>query len=586
MFLFGIVLLFLIGAGLAYVRYQSTEKPTPITAPRIPVNDPLSPKTLDELLALSSDQLEKVDIARINLLCAVGLRGSEKLDVEQCIRTLDAWASNIDWQTKRNFHRFREQPSEYSNSIAYYRMGMMGTILVQDMQIQYNPKLEEKQHNESIPGRSIQQWNAFFSDSRDVFLHGLVTDRRYGTCASMPFLYVAVSRRLGYPVYVAARKYHLYARYEEDGKHLNIEATENQGFSTPTDEEYRDMGYLMTDEEIRECGWLRPLSNKEVLGVCLQIRASCLRSMKRYDDEVATLTQARRYVPDTPLMRRVIDKNKILSKNLQTEDHCYELWNEIENSQFPNCGPKYEYFRNRKLQMQFFAQYSTNATDVEAAMIDLLRELKEYRTKISDSPEQVIEAHSPPKPPANQQKFLDLLRNVNQVRRVRLPEESIPMEYRQGVPVALMNRLRRLTTERDIVTEMHLYAVEEMRIRDIESRAAMVNGLPTPSALSMQPSEVKIRPEDLPQPWRGRQIPPALQVRLASLNALNDREREMRTKQEIQNFFLDQDQRQNALKAIQMRRDLLDMEEPIMRPPMQIEVIISIAPKGNVPSQP
>jgi len=90
----------------------------------------------------------------------------------------------------------------------------------------------------------------------------------------------------------------------------------------------------------------------------------------------------------------------------------------------------------------------------------------------------------------------------------------------------------------------------------------------------------------LPQPWRGRQIPPALQVRLASLNALNDREREMRTKQEIQNFFLDQDQRQNALKAIQMRRDLLDMEEPIMRPPMQIEVIISIAPKGNVPSQP
>jgi hypothetical protein len=53
------------------------------------------PKTLAELLALPPDQLENVDIARIDLLCAEGLPGAESLDVEQCLRTLDEWARYV-----------------------------------------------------------------------------------------------------------------------------------------------------------------------------------------------------------------------------------------------------------------------------------------------------------------------------------------------------------------------------------------------------------------------------------------------------------------------------------------------------------
>ena len=49
----------------------------------------IHPKSLAELLALSPDQLEKVDIALMNLLCAEGLRGSEDLDAQQCLDTLD-----------------------------------------------------------------------------------------------------------------------------------------------------------------------------------------------------------------------------------------------------------------------------------------------------------------------------------------------------------------------------------------------------------------------------------------------------------------------------------------------------------------
>jgi hypothetical protein len=197
----------------------------------------VQPKNLAELLALDSDQLEKVDIARINLLCAEGLRGAENLDVAECLSTIDTLARYIERETKRNFHRFLERPADYRQSLPYYQMELLGSVLAQDAGIRYNPELEHLSSGaagQSPP--SDKEWSVFFSSSTDVFLHGLLTGRRSGTCASLPFLQVAISRRLGYPVNLAARKHHLYARYETgDGEHLNIEATENTGFSTPTD---------------------------------------------------------------------------------------------------------------------------------------------------------------------------------------------------------------------------------------------------------------------------------------------------------------------------------------------------------------
>jgi hypothetical protein len=51
-----------------------------------------------------------------------------------------------------------------------------------------------------------------------LFLHGL-TQGRGGTCLSMPVAYVAVGRRLGYPLKLVTAKGHLFARWESlDGK--------------------------------------------------------------------------------------------------------------------------------------------------------------------------------------------------------------------------------------------------------------------------------------------------------------------------------------------------------------------------------
>ena len=100
------------------------------------------PKTLAELLALPPAQLEKVDIAVLNLLCAEGLRGSDELDMKLLLGRLDALAVHVERETKRNQHLFDEHPEKFKNSLAYFRMAMVATVLVQDVRIQYNPERE------------------------------------------------------------------------------------------------------------------------------------------------------------------------------------------------------------------------------------------------------------------------------------------------------------------------------------------------------------------------------------------------------------------------------------------------------------
>lgn len=77
-----IVLAVCLAAAAARVSADD-EKPPNKPARNSETNTPSfkQPHTLTELLALPSDQLEKVDTALINLLCAEGLRGSENLDV-------------------------------------------------------------------------------------------------------------------------------------------------------------------------------------------------------------------------------------------------------------------------------------------------------------------------------------------------------------------------------------------------------------------------------------------------------------------------------------------------------------------------
>ncbi len=77
---------------------------TIIAAPAIESPSFQQPETLKELLALSPTELEHCDIARMNLLCAKGLPGAEKLNADESLAALDLWAQHIQSEIDRNFH--------------------------------------------------------------------------------------------------------------------------------------------------------------------------------------------------------------------------------------------------------------------------------------------------------------------------------------------------------------------------------------------------------------------------------------------------------------------------------------------------
>ena len=94
----------------------------------VSINISVSPTNLTQLLALPTEQLDKVDVARMNRLCAEGLRGGKNLNVGKNIAALEGWMQHVESKTRRNHHRFTENPAEYKNSEAYYQMAMLTMV--------------------------------------------------------------------------------------------------------------------------------------------------------------------------------------------------------------------------------------------------------------------------------------------------------------------------------------------------------------------------------------------------------------------------------------------------------------------------
>jgi len=231
--------------------------------------------------------------------------------------------------------------------------------------------------------------------------------------------------------------------------------------------------------------------------------------MRQHDEEIKALEQAARYLPATPLMKRVIRKAQNLARNLQSEDRWDELWTKVEGLQLPTGGPKFEYFQNRKLQVQFFMNQSTNLVEIDKSVIALEGELTQYRRAISDNVTELAEAFTLRTPPVDQRKFLAMLQDVSPSRRVFIPQNEVPPEYWNGIPPELQARLNGLGNENEIVAEMWAYHAEEISRRNREARTA---------SLSKPPP---LRPEQLPASVRATlppeysySIPPALAERL------------------------------------------------------------------------
>jgi hypothetical protein len=285
----GIVLI--AASALTAIHFQP-QKTKPIVAVQTPAQTPTfkQPETLKELLALSPAELEHCDIARMNLLCAEGLPGAENLNVNESLATLDEWTQHIKTEIDRNHHHFQEDPNYYYNSESFYKMLMMAVVLYEDYNIRYNPKWIEAP-------TEIRDDDHFAADSRDLLIHGLIGEQHMGTCSSMPILYIALARRLGYPVKLVTTKEHLFMRWDSPTEKFDMDAT-GKGLDKYDDEFYKKFPFPVTEQEIQEEGYFKSLSPQEELSIFLSTRGTCLVEAGRLAEAMESFKAAYQFQPN------------------------------------------------------------------------------------------------------------------------------------------------------------------------------------------------------------------------------------------------------------------------------------------------
>jgi hypothetical protein len=248
-----------------------------------------SVSSLETLLDRPALALQKIDIARMNLLCAQGLPGADGFDLNANLAELDRMAARVRSETERHLYRFQKHPAEFENSEGFFRMLMSAVVLAEDFGVRYAPA-------RIGTAADARMGDGFFADARDIFLQGLTGPRRQGTCSSLPVLQVAVGRRLGYPLKLVTTKGHLFVRWEDAQERFNIEAA-GRGVNRFTDDYYRHWPLDITPAQEAEEGYLKSLNPPEELAVFLSIRGMCLREAGRLPEAAGAFTAAARLAP-------------------------------------------------------------------------------------------------------------------------------------------------------------------------------------------------------------------------------------------------------------------------------------------------
>ncbi|MFN0020390.1 MAG: transglutaminase family protein [Pirellulaceae bacterium] len=213
--------------------------------------------------SLSESELARMDIGEIQLRLSAGLpAAADDVQIDFLLEKLNGWTSVVEWSTKRWMSRFDNNPSKYEHSVAKFRAMCMVTVIQRDLGVKYNLPFVEGAYDAT--------------DSRNVLLHGVLSGFG-GTCATLPFLYVAIGRRLGYPLFVVPTKEHLFARWDDgNGERFNFEPS-GRGFEPRTDDYYRHWPREISETDERDAGFLRSYTRREELAVSLTHRGRCFQ---------------------------------------------------------------------------------------------------------------------------------------------------------------------------------------------------------------------------------------------------------------------------------------------------------------------
>jgi hypothetical protein len=244
--------------------------------------------TLERLRNPTDAECAGFDLAAIDLACAVGLPGSQQIDIPACLAWVDHAAAWVSQQTDATLEQFHRNPETYENSGGIFRVVAMMNVLWRGLGVQYN---RERIDNPDE-----------FTDSRDDFIHGII-EGGGGTCASLPVLLAAVGRRLGYPLKLVKTARHLFARWDDlVGERFNVEINQT-GLNTHPDEHY-----LTWPVDIRGTKWqtetkfLRSLTPREDVAHAWSKRGHNLRANGRLREAVDCFATACSIVTDDRLL--------------------------------------------------------------------------------------------------------------------------------------------------------------------------------------------------------------------------------------------------------------------------------------------
>lgn len=224
------------------------------------------PRTMKELMEIPGGDWERVDIGRMNLICARDADGTARIDVERLVKELDKWAVIAKKAEERYRKSFEAYPERYDNSYAKYRAVNLALTVKEDLQCRYQKSLITSGAMDDI--RSPR----FFRNPDDVFISGLLLNRR-GTCSSFPVLLVALGRRLGYPLYLKTTLGHMFCCWDDGSERFNLD-TNGDAVDTPPDEYYlTDPSFGLNGRSLESLQHERKmvnLTNGESLGIFIE----------------------------------------------------------------------------------------------------------------------------------------------------------------------------------------------------------------------------------------------------------------------------------------------------------------------------
>lgn len=241
----------------------------------------------------------------VNLLCATGLPGSEDLDIGQCLATLDQWAQVVAVETERFRPNFRPNPSCPTD--ARYRCYMLIKVVRDGFGLRHHLLPDKGTGFTGIIDQPADG-SSGFEDSRPLFIHGLLGPDRIGSCTSLPVVYAAVGRRLGYPIKLGLAVGHVFIRWDSPGELFNMDGSGPDYITTPSDDGFIDKPRPWTQHE-KTCGYyMRSITPVEELAVFLSVRAACLMHTGQLGEAAAMMAKAAQLAPGDPMYPRQLWK--------------------------------------------------------------------------------------------------------------------------------------------------------------------------------------------------------------------------------------------------------------------------------------